>query len=95
MPNGGNWDRFWLVLLGFRGQFGRWPTRLVAPRVVQDALAAHLSPSEIAKVKTKLEIVLGDALIAQDIAGLEYRYSDPPERRPGEDPQEWLGIKWD
>lgn len=95
MPNGGSWDRFWFVLLGFCGEFGQWPTRLVAPRVVQDALAAHLSPSDLAKVKAKLDIVLGEELIAQDTTGREYRYKGPPERRPSEDPEEWLGIKWD
>jgi hypothetical protein len=95
VPNGGSWDRFCFVLLGFYGEFGRWPTRMVAPRVVLDTLAAHLSPSDLAKVNAKLEVVLGEELVAQDAAGREYRYVGPPERPPIKDVQEWLGIMWD
>jgi hypothetical protein len=93
MPNGGSWDRFWFVLLGFFGEFGQWPTRVVVPRPVQSVLAS-LPQSDLAKLKAKLDIVEGDELTAQDGTGREYRYQGPVEGRPSGELQEWLGVKW-
>lgn len=95
MPNGGSWDRFWFVLVGYRVQFGEWPTQLTIPDVVQEALSAHLSQSDLDKIRSKLDLVEGMELIARDSAGREYRYQGPPERRPDADPQVWLGVRWE
>ena len=94
MPNGGSWDRFWFVLVGFRNEFGHWPTRVRLPIHVVEALAAHLSPTDRAKVEAKLELVPGDALVAEDDEGARYEYMGPTTPLQ-ERPSDWLRIKWD
>jgi hypothetical protein len=95
VANGGNWDRFWFTIMGFRADHGRWPTRVLWPRAVQDAVESHLNPADLARLKAKLVFVSAVDLSAEDDSGAHYDYSGPAGGGHRLERQAWFGIDWD
>jgi hypothetical protein len=95
MPNGGSWDRFWFTIMGFRAEYGRWPTRVLLPSGVRDVVEAHLKPDDRARLKEKLSILPATALAAEDESGARYDYTGPAGGGHHLERQEWFGIDWD
>lgn len=95
MPNGGNWDRFWFTIMGFRAEHGHWPTRMLLPTSIQEAVEAHLNPADLSRLNGKLGFVIADELAAEDDGGKRYIYAGPAGASHHKERQEWFGIDWD
>jgi hypothetical protein len=94
MPNGGNWDRFWFTIMGFRAEYGRWPTRVLWPEVVEKVVEAHLTPDDHALLKEKLTLIPWAALAAEDETGAHYDYAGPAGGGHHAERLEWFRIEW-
>ena len=77
MANGGSWDRFWFTIAGFYEEYGRWPTKVLWPEVVQGSVEAHLNPSELKRLQEKLVFIPATGLAAEDDIGGHYDYAGP------------------
>ena len=96
MPNGGNWDRFWFVIMGFRVEYGRWPTRVIAPEVTAQDVKRHLGASGLARLRQRLTIEASDfGLSALDESGARYDYNGPVVCDLHQERMDWFGIAWD
>ena len=95
MPNGGSWDRFWFTIMGFRAEYGRWPTRVLWPSVVQEVVEAHLKPDDQARLREKLSLIPATTLAAEDETGAHYDYKGPAGGGDHSERLEWFGIEWD
>jgi hypothetical protein len=98
MPNGGTWDRFWFVIMGFHEKYGHWPTRVIATPWVRDAIWEHLSSEDRGKLESRLKLVSGDplnGLAAEDDEGAAYDYAGPAGGGNHSERFEWFGIDWD
>ena len=95
VPNGGSWDRFWFTIMGFRAEYGRWPTRVLWPAVVQEAVEGHLMHADLASLKEKLVLEPAADLAAEDNSGAHYDYAGPAGGGHHAERQAWFGIDWD
>jgi hypothetical protein len=98
MPNGGdkNFVRLCAALDGFRGRYGRWPTRVVVHPVSLEDLREHvLGRAAYDSVTSKVALVAGDAgFRAEDDDGNSYDYGKEgfPDSRLHPSAEEWLGV---
>ena len=95
MANGGSWDRFWFTIMGFRSEYGRWPTRVLWPSVVRDSVEKRLGPEDLLRLRERLTLIDSFDLAAEDASGARYDYRGPAGGDYQKERQEWFGIDWD
>ena len=80
---------------GFRGRYGRWPTRICVPTVVVDDLKWLFTARGLLTLSSKIQLVIADdPLVAEDDDGGRYAYAATfPGEPPKPSAREWLGVE--
>jgi len=99
MANGAgkNWVRVATLVIGFRQEFGTWPTELLLPPWLILNLKKTLSPEEFGRIASRLQLTPQEpGMVACDRGGHKHTYSiDDATTEETESAINWLGGRPD